>query len=106
MRVVPYYGEKACESGMSTHRTRAESGPDCSTKRYPTVRVVPQRPKRSRGGTQGVSVTMSISAHIDASHVLLTTYEVVTGADFCLMSGVPRWEALIVDEGQRRESSI
>jgi chromodomain-helicase-DNA-binding protein 4 len=36
-------------------------------------------------------------------HVLVTTYETLTGPnDFSLFKNVPRWEALIVDEGQRR----
>ncbi|GMK53689.1 hypothetical protein CspeluHIS016_0102750 [Cutaneotrichosporon spelunceum] len=34
------------------------------------------------------------------AHVVLTTYDTVIGADFSLFSNVPRWEALVVDEGQ------
>jgi SNF2 family DNA or RNA helicase len=38
-------------------------------------------------------------------HVLLTTYETVTTGrgDFGVFSNVPRWEVLVVDEGQRRK---
>jgi SNF2 family DNA or RNA helicase len=38
-------------------------------------------------------------------HVLVTTYESVTNAkDFiAVFKSVPRWEVLVVDEGQRRE---
>lgn len=37
-------------------------------------------------------------------HVLITTYETVTGNHFSLVfKRMPRWEVLIVDEGQRRE---
>lgn len=38
-------------------------------------------------------------------HVLVTTYETVTNAkEFTpVFKSVPRWEALVVDEGQRRE---
>jgi chromodomain-helicase-DNA-binding protein 4 len=37
-------------------------------------------------------------------HVLVTTYETITGSrEFgTVFKQVPRWEALIVDEGQRR----
>lgn len=37
-------------------------------------------------------------------HVLITTYETITNSrDFTpVFKQVPRWEALIVDEGQRR----
>lgn len=37
-------------------------------------------------------------------HVLITTYETITSSrDFGpVFKQVPRWEALIVDEGQRR----
>lgn len=37
------------------------------------------------------------------AHVVLTTYDTVTGADFSLFSSVPRWETLVVDEGQAGE---
>jgi chromodomain-helicase-DNA-binding protein 4 len=41
-------------------------------------------------------------------HVLVTTYETVTSAkdSWTVFKGVPRWEVLVVDEGQRRESKI
>lgn len=37
-------------------------------------------------------------------HVLVTTYETITGSrEFgTVFKQVPRWEALVVDEGQRR----
>lgn len=36
-------------------------------------------------------------------HVLVTTYETLIGKDFSsVFKAVPRWELLIVDEGQRR----
>lgn len=37
-------------------------------------------------------------------HVLVTTYDTITSRDFSsVIKSVPRWEALIVDEGQRRK---
>lgn len=40
-------------------------------------------------------------------HVLLATYEAVTNkADFQVYKRVKRWEALIIDEGQRRKSTL
>jgi SNF2 family DNA or RNA helicase len=37
-------------------------------------------------------------------HVLITTYDIITSKDFnTVIKSVPRWEALIVDEGQRRK---
>lgn len=39
-------------------------------------------------------------------HILVTTYEGITGKDFTtVFKNQPRWEVLIVDEGQRRECS-
>lgn len=38
------------------------------------------------------------------SHVVLTTYDTITSADFNVFKSIPRWEMLVVDEGQRRES--
>jgi chromodomain-helicase-DNA-binding protein 4 len=35
-------------------------------------------------------------------HVLVTTYETVTGNTGALFRKIPRWEVLVVDEGQRR----
>ena len=36
-------------------------------------------------------------------HVLITTYETITSRDFGpVFKQAPRWEALVVDEGQRR----
>ena len=37
---------------------------------------------------------------------MLTTYDMITGADFRVFMGVPRWEVLCVDEGQRRWSIL
>lgn len=40
-------------------------------------------------------------------HVLVTTYDTITSKDFNpVIKSVPRWEALIVDEGQRRKSCV
>ncbi len=41
-------------------------------------------------------------------HVLVTTYETITSVKDAgpIFKNVPRWEVLVVDEGQRRESSL
>lgn len=41
-------------------------------------------------------------------HVLVTTYETLTSAKDVgpLFKAVPRWEVLVVDEGQRREPNL
>ena len=37
-------------------------------------------------------------------HVLVTTYETVTGpGNMPIFKKVPRWEVMVIDEGQRRE---
>ncbi len=37
-------------------------------------------------------------------HVLITTYDTITSKDFnTVIKSIPRWEVLIVDEGQRRK---
>ncbi|ODO05160.1 hypothetical protein L198_01848 [Cryptococcus wingfieldii CBS 7118] len=38
------------------------------------------------------------------AHIVLTTYDMVTGSEFKVFSTVPRWEVLCVDEGQRLKS--
>ncbi|EIW67468.1 hypothetical protein TREMEDRAFT_40234, partial [Tremella mesenterica DSM 1558] len=38
------------------------------------------------------------------AHVVLTTYDQITTAGFRVFSGIPRWEMLVVDEGQRLKS--
>ncbi|KAL7423006.1 hypothetical protein Q5752_002304 [Cryptotrichosporon argae] len=38
------------------------------------------------------------------AHVVLTTYDTITGSEFRIFSNVPRWEVLIIDEGQRLKS--
>ena len=40
---------------------------------------------------------------LTTSHVILTTYDVITGGDFSIFRNIPRWEMLVVDEGQRRK---
>ncbi|KAJ9122280.1 hypothetical protein QFC22_001700 [Naganishia vaughanmartiniae] len=35
------------------------------------------------------------------THVIVTTYEVITSKDFNVFARIPRWETLIVDEAQR-----
>ncbi|KAJ9100517.1 hypothetical protein QFC21_003560 [Naganishia friedmannii] len=35
------------------------------------------------------------------THVIVTTYEVITSKDFNVFAKIPRWETLIVDEAQR-----
>jgi hypothetical protein len=35
------------------------------------------------------------------AHVVLTTYDTVSGSEFRLFNQIPRWETVIVDEGQR-----
>jgi hypothetical protein len=42
---------------------------------------------------------------LTGSHVILTTYDVITGGDFSIFRNIPRWEMLVVDEGQRRKLS-
>lgn len=42
---------------------------------------------------------------LTVSHVVLTTYDTITSSDFSVFKTVPRWEMLIVDEGQRRQSA-
>ena len=40
-------------------------------------------------------------------HVLVTTYDTITSKDFNpVIKSVPRWEVLVVDEGQRRKSFV
>ncbi|KAL1408199.1 hypothetical protein Q8F55_005004 [Vanrija albida] len=39
------------------------------------------------------------------AHVVLTTYDMITGNDFAVFSRMPRWEVVIVDEGQRLKSN-
>jgi len=34
-------------------------------------------------------------------HVVLTTYDLITGSEFSVFRNIPRWEMLVVDEGQR-----
>ncbi|WWD18597.1 hypothetical protein CI109_103050 [Kwoniella shandongensis] len=38
------------------------------------------------------------------AHIVLTTYDMITGSEFRVFSNVPRWEVLCVDEGQRLKS--
>lgn len=38
-------------------------------------------------------------------HVILTTYDTITSSEFGVFKAIPRWEMLVVDEGQRRESA-
>ncbi|OCF38336.1 hypothetical protein I317_07902 [Kwoniella heveanensis CBS 569] len=38
------------------------------------------------------------------AHVVLTTYDMITGAEFRVFRGIPRWEVLCIDEGQRLKS--
>lgn len=40
---------------------------------------------------------------VSQRHVILTTYDTITGSDFKYFNSVPQWEVVIVDEGQRRE---
>ncbi|KAJ9093919.1 hypothetical protein QFC19_008152 [Naganishia cerealis] len=39
--------------------------------------------------------------HTLKTHVIVTTYEVITSKDFNVFAKIPRWETLIVDEAQR-----
>ncbi|ORX37279.1 SNF2 family N-terminal domain-domain-containing protein [Kockovaella imperatae] len=43
-------------------------------------------------------------AHGLRAHVVLTTYDMITGSEFRVFGGIPRWEVLCVDEGQRLKS--
>ncbi|OCF72795.1 hypothetical protein I204_06024 [Kwoniella mangroviensis CBS 8886] len=38
------------------------------------------------------------------AHVVLTTYDMITGHEFRVFRNIPRWEVLCVDEGQRLKS--
>ncbi|WVQ83032.1 hypothetical protein IAT38_005170 [Cryptococcus sp. DSM 104549] len=38
------------------------------------------------------------------AHVVLTTYDMITGSEFKVFAGIPRWEVLCIDEGQRLKS--
>ncbi|ORY30527.1 SNF2 family N-terminal domain-domain-containing protein [Naematelia encephala] len=38
------------------------------------------------------------------AHIVLTTYDMITGSEFRVFSGIPRWELLCIDEGQRLKS--
>nr|XP_019045482.1 hypothetical protein I302_05872 [Kwoniella bestiolae CBS 10118]OCF24412.1 hypothetical protein I302_05872 [Kwoniella bestiolae CBS 10118] len=38
------------------------------------------------------------------AHVVLTTYDMITGNEFRVFRNIPRWEVLCVDEGQRLKS--
>ena len=72
LRVVPFYGEQKSREIVKKYELFHE---------YPDA------------GTTGAKY-----------HVLVTTYETVTGQkDFYpVFKNTPRWEVLIVDEGQRR----
>lgn len=74
LRVVPFYGENKAREVI---------------KRYELYHQHPQK------GTTGAKY-----------HVLVTTYEMITNAkEFMpVFRSTPRWEILVVDEGQRRES--
>jgi chromodomain-helicase-DNA-binding protein 4 len=40
-------------------------------------------------------------------HVLITTYDIITSKDFnTVIKNIPRWEVLVVDEGQRRKPDV
>lgn len=38
--------------------------------------------------------------------MVLTTYDMITGSEFHIFRNIPRWEMLVVDEGQRRQSVL
>lgn len=40
------------------------------------------------------------------SHIVLTTYDMITSSEFRVFSAIPRWEVLCVDEGQRRKAKM
>ena len=46
---------------------------------------------------------MPLDRRLICSHVVLTTYDMITSADFRVFKSIPRWETVCVDEGQRRE---
>ena len=49
-----------------------------------------------------VRVVSSCELVLICSHIVLTTYDMITGKEFKVFKGIPRWEVLCVDEGQRR----
>lgn len=76
LTVVPYYGENAARKVMEEYELFHE-------------RPAPK--------TFGIKY-----------HVLVTTYETITGPGNLtrIFKRVPRWELLVVDEGQRRKFNI
>jgi len=40
---------------------------------------------------------------LTSRHVLLTTYDMITGSEVRVFKRIPRWEMIVVDEGQRRQ---
>ncbi|KAF7339801.1 Chromatin remodeling factor mit1 [Mycena venus] len=74
LRVVPFYGEAKCREVIKKYEL-SHSG------------------KKKKGCTSA------------KFHVLVTTYETLTGKDFTtVFKNQPRWEILVVDEGQRLKS--
>ena len=64
-------------------------------------------------GMQGKAAGLKASAilvlngiQLTSRHVVLTTYDMITSADFRVFHSVPRWEVVCVDEGQRCQLSI
>lgn len=76
LRVVPFYGEVKSREVIKQYELR--------------------HPIASRGTTGG------------KYHVLITTYETLTNSKDVMdvFKSTPRWEALVVDEGQRRASFV
>lgn len=74
----------------------------------PNLRVVPfYGDAKSRDIIKGYELSHSSPARDTTGakyNVLVTTYETVTNnKEFAVFKSTPRWEVLVVDEGQRRK---
>jgi SNF2 family DNA or RNA helicase len=96
---VPYYGLSSCTST----NPRRDLGSWC------IARKVISKYELYRKGLQGKAAGLKAyglpTSPLTVSHVILTTYDVITGGDFSIFRNIPRWEMLVVDEGQRRKLS-
>ncbi|KAE8538898.1 hypothetical protein D1P53_005266 [Cryptococcus gattii VGV] len=77
LRVVPFYGEAASREIIFKYELFHK-------------------------GLQGKPAGLKAAPGI--SHIVLTTYDMITSSEFRVFSAIPRWEVLCVDEGQRLKS--
>ncbi|KIR36110.1 pol II transcription elongation factor [Cryptococcus deuterogattii MMRL2647] len=78
LRVVPFYGEAASRQIIFKYELFHK-------------------------GLQGKPA--GLKAALGISHIVLTTYDMITSSEFRVFSAIPRWEVLCVDEGQRRKDN-